>query len=237
MYPTLRSPVSRLLLPLGLLLLLAACSASESKPGATLRDINDSFKDPTADPQRWVDRFEVESREVFAARLAILDALDLEAGDRVADVGAGTGLFVELIADRVGAGGKVIAVDISPSLIEHMRGRFAGRGEVEIVASEETSTRLEPSSVGKIFTSDTYHHFTYYREMLASIHQALTPSGELMILDFERLPGVSEAWLLDHVRAGKEQVIEEVEAAGFSLVEEVEVPGLKENYFLRFRKL
>ena len=209
------------------------CSASD--PGGR-KDINESFKDPGADPQRWVDRFEVESREVYAAREAILEAIGPEAGDRVADVGAGTGLFVELLADRVGPEGRVYAVDISPSLIEHMRSRFGERSEVVVVASSEDSTRLEPGSVDRVFTSDTYHHFTYYEEMLASIHQALVPGGELVILDFERIPGVSPEWILGHVRADKQTVVEEVETAGFSLAEEVEVEGLEENYFLRFRK-
>ncbi len=209
------------------------CSASDP---AGPKDINESFKDPGADPQRWVDRFEVESREVYAARAAILEAIGPETGDRVADVGAGTGLFVALIADRVGPEGKVYAVDISPSLVEHMRSRFGDRPEVAVVASAEDSTRLEPGSVDRVFTSDTYHHFTYYEEMLASIHQALVPGGELVILDFERIPGVSAEWLLGHVRADKQTVIAEVEAAGFTLEEEVEVEGLEENYFLRFRK-
>lgn len=209
------------------------CTASDP---AGPRDINDSFKDPSADPQRWVDRFEVESREVYAARAAILEALGPEKGQRVADVGAGTGLFVELIADRVGPEGKVYAVDISPSLIEHMSTRFGDRQEVTVVASEEDSTRLDMGSVDKVFTSDTYHHFTYHEEMLGSIYQALVSGGELVILDFERIPGVSPEWLLGHVRANKETVIEEVKAAGFSLEEEVEVEGLVENYFLRFRR-
>ena len=42
--------------------------------------------------------------------------------------------------------------------------------------------------------------------------------------------------MLDHVRAGKDVFTSEVEAAGFEKVEEVKVDGLRENYFLRFRK-
>ena len=43
-------------------------------------------------------------------------------------------------------------------------------------------------------------------------------------------------WVLGHVRAGKEEVREEMESFGFALVEEVDIPGLAENYCLRFRK-
>ena len=70
---------------------------------------------------------------------------------------------------------------------------------------------------------------------LASIHRALRPGGTLVIVDFDRIPGVSREWLLGHVRCGKQQVIAEVEAAGFAFVEEVPL-GFEENYFVRFRK-
>jgi len=70
--------------------------------------------------------------------------------------------------------------------------------------------------------------------MLASIHRALRPGGSLVIIDFERIPGVSSAWVMNHVRAGKETVIREVEAAGFRL--EKEIPLLRQNYMLRFRR-
>jgi len=71
--------------------------------------------------------------------------------------------------------------------------------------------------------------------MLASIHRALKTDGTLVIIDFVRVEGQSSGWVLDHVRAGKESVICEIEAAGFKLLGEEKL--LKENYFLRFRKL
>ncbi len=220
------------------LVILAACSGAGRAPSSVPEDINASFKDPGADPQRWVERFEGESREIFVYRDEIAAAVALESGERVADVGAGTGLFLPIFSAAVGDAGKVYAVDISPSLVSYMRERVAetGLGNVEVVMSEEKSATLPPASVDVVFTCDTYHHFTFYPEMLASIHQALDAGGRLILVDFERLPGVTREWLLDHVRAGKEQVIEEVEAAGFDLVEEVEIEGLVENYILRFVK-
>jgi predicted methyltransferase len=84
------------------------------------------------------------------------------------------------------------------------------------------------------FTSDTYHHLEYPRSTLASIHRALRPGGELVVVDYRREPGKSPAWILGHVRAGQEEVAKEIEAAGFKRVETPEF--LKENYLMRFRK-
>lgn len=223
----------------GILLLVGiGTPVSAAPPAAPAEGINSKFLDPTLDPQEWVERFEVESREVFHAREAILDALSLKPGDRIADVGSGTGAFLTMFSRAVGPAGRVYAVDISPRLIQFVEKRVREEklDNVAVVHSTATSTRLLPGSVGTVFTCDTYHHFEQYPEMLASIHQALVPGGLFVVVDFERIEGVSREWIMGHVRAGKETVRQEIEAAGFEFLDEVEVPAFAENYLLRFRR-
>ena len=57
-----------------------------------------------------------------------------------------------------------------------------------------------------------------------------------MLVDLERIPGVTDPGMLAHVRAGKDVFLKEIEEEGFVLVREHEVAELKENYVLRFRK-
>lgn len=71
---------------------------------------------------------------------------------------------------------------------------------------------------------------------MASIVRALRPGGRLIVIDFERIPGVTREWVLNHVRAGKDVFKKEILEAGLRFEEEVEIPGLEENYFLRFSK-
>jgi hypothetical protein len=59
----------------------------------------------------------------------------------------------------------------------------------------------------------------------------------LVLIDFERIPGQSRPWIIDHVRAGKQEFRKEIEAAGFELVEEVPITGFQENYCLRFKRV
>jgi hypothetical protein len=54
------------------------------------------------------------------------------------------------------------------------------------------------------------------------------------VIDFQREPGMSSPWVMHHVRAGRGQVIAEVELAGFRFTREE--PILRGNFFLRFRK-
>jgi predicted methyltransferase len=100
----------------------------------------------------------------------------------------------------------------------------------------EDSVELPAESVDLVFVCDTYHHFEYPRSTTTSIHSALRDGGELFVVDFERIPGVTRPWLLEHVRAGKQTVIAEIESFGFEFVEELKVAGLEENYAIRFRK-
>jgi len=210
----------------------ASIAASSTAPGG----INDRFLSDDLDPLAFVDRWEVESREIYAARAEILDAIGLRPGDHVADIGSGTGLFLQPFSEAVGDGGRVLAVEISPRFVDHLSARVLDEGldNVTVVHSREDSATLPAASADVAYVCDTYHHFTDVAPMLASLRDALRPGGTLVIIDFERIPGVSSDWILGHVRAGKEVFRAEIEASGFDFVEEVEVPGLEENYFLRF---
>ncbi|MCZ6895058.1 MAG: methyltransferase domain-containing protein [Gammaproteobacteria bacterium] len=199
--------------------------------------VNRQYLRPDVNVAEWVDRFEGESREIHALRHAIADAVGIEAGDVVADVGAGTGLFVPLFAARAGSDGHVYALDIAPKFAAHIRDRVdeAGLAGVSVVLSQERSITLPRDSIDIVFLCDVYHHLEYPQTVLGSIRHALRPSGRLVVIDFERIPGATRPWILGHVRAGRETVVEEIQAAGFILEEMDAVDGLQENYFLRFR--
>lgn len=199
--------------------------------------INKPYQAPDVDS--FVARFETESREVYAQRRQIVADMRLRPGSAVADIGAGTGAFTFVLAEAVGARGRVYAVDIAAPFLDHIRARADQQGakNVETVRCSEDSVALPPHSVDAAFVCDTYHHFEYPQSSLASIREALRPGGELFIVDFERIEGQSSEWVLSHVRCGKETVIREVTSAGF---ERLPLPSrtadLTENYFLRFRK-
>lgn len=217
----------------------SACVLNKNaESGAVPNNINDKFLAQDLNPEVWLNRFEVEAREIFASRKGIVAAVKLSPGDRIADVGAGTGLFVAPFANAVGPKGKVYAVDISPRFIDHLNDRIAGEGltNVVVILSKEKSAELDDGSVDAVFVCDTYHHFEFHQAMLGSIYSALRPGGQLVVIDFERIPGVSRDWTLGHVRAGKERFTSEIKQAGFRLIEEIDIPGLKENYFLRFER-
>jgi SAM-dependent methyltransferase len=243
----LRHLLCALVLPL---LALSACRSTDQSQqrsreaalperGASVKPgINQDFLAEDLKVQQFVERFQGESREIAKNHAAIQAAIGIRPGQHMADIGAGTGLFLEGFANAVGPQGKLYAVDIAPKFVEHLRERARSEGfpQVETVLCSDDDCKLPAASVDLAFICDTYHHFEYPARTMATIARAMRPGGTLCVVDFHRIPGVSREWLLGHVRAGQEVFRAEIEAAGFEFVEEVQGLGLQENYFLRFRK-
>lgn len=219
-----------LLLPAALTLPVASAQEQSVNPG-----INDTFRDP--DPQEFLGKFEVESREVFARRREILAACQVQSGQTIADIGAGTGLFTRMFSETVGKDGQVFAVDISRKFLDHIQttSREAGQRNIETVLCKADSTELPPDSVDVAFICDTYHHFEFPLKTMTSLYRALRPGGRVILIDFHRVEGTSTDWVLKHVRAGQDVFEAEIVQTGFrKLREEREL--LRENYFVVFEK-
>jgi ubiquinone/menaquinone biosynthesis C-methylase UbiE len=197
--------------------------------------INAKYQNPDVDEA--IKTFEGESREVFVKRHEIIAACHVKPGMVVADIGAGTGLHTRLFAKAVGDSGQVFAVDISTKFVEHIRktSRAQGLRNITPVLCNEDSVDLPPHSVDLVFICDTYHHFEFPFRTLGSISRALKPGGKMVVVDFIRIPGVSREWVLNHVRAGQEQVENELKSSGLVKVNEVK-KLLSENYIIVFEK-
>jgi ubiquinone/menaquinone biosynthesis C-methylase UbiE len=201
------------------------------RPGANAEYLRDDLE-----VNEWVTRFERAGRDIYDHRHELVAATGARPGSAVADVGAGTGLFTLLFAEKVGPTGRVYAVDLAPRFLAHIRSRAAAQGltNVTTVRGGERSLGLPRGSVDVAFLCDVYHHFEYPRAMLRSIDEALRPDGTLVVIDFKRVRGESPDWVFKHVRAGQDVFTREIEAAGFEKTGEL--PLLHENYVLRFRK-
>lgn len=198
------------------------------KPG-----INKAFENPN--PAEFVEKFEIESREVFARREEIVAACGIRPGMTVADVGAGTGLFTRMFSEKVGPEGRVIAVDITEKFLDHIqaRSRELRQRNVETRLGTLDSTKLPPASVDLVFICDTYHHFEFPRKTMESVRQALKPGGRVVLVDFHRIEGQSSDWTLSHVRAGRDVFEREICETGFRKTDRT-LDVLRENYLTTF---
>lgn len=229
-----RNPVKQVVSYL-LVLFTLCCSLSLHGDEQSVRPgINEHYQNPNF--KIWQRRFESPGREVFDMADEIIDALQLKAGMQVADIGAGTGLFTRRFANRVGAQGKVYAVDISKEFVANIlqQARQSGLKNIEGIVNTDKSIQLPANSIDLAYVCDTYHHFEYPRAMLVSIHQALKKGGRLVVIDFKKDPTVSSPWVMGHVRASQQTVRQEIEQAGFHHVADENI--LQGNYFMVFQK-
>ncbi|WP_397569690.1 methyltransferase domain-containing protein [Schlesneria sp. T3-172] len=218
-----------------LLLVLFVSGVSSGQEKSVKPGINDTFRNPK--PEEFVERFEIESREVFQQRENILEACQIKPGQTVADIGAGTGLFTRMFSDAVGDEGRVIAVDIAQEFLDHVKLTSHQRGQknVETQLCTPESTELPDDSIDVAFICDTYHHFEFPLKTMASLRRALKPGGRVIVIDFRRIPGKTKEWTLNHVRAGQEVFESEIVESGFLKTREVN-EFLEENYFVEFTK-
>jgi ubiquinone/menaquinone biosynthesis C-methylase UbiE len=133
----------------------------------------------------WLERAEREDEE--QPRMAV-KLLKIQPGQSVADIGAGSGYYTELLSRAVGAAGTVYATDIQPEMLRMVDERIRARKltNVKPVLSGEDDPRLPPGSLDLALLVDVYHEFAEPQRMLRAIRAALKPGGRLVLLEFRK---------------------------------------------------
>jgi ubiquinone/menaquinone biosynthesis C-methylase UbiE len=115
---------------------------------------------------------------------AVLDAADVKPGDVVVDLGCGTGQLSLPLAER---GGRVLAVDVSPVMVERLDEEAARRGvtSLESIAVPIEDLKLPGGSVDLVVSSYALHHLRDpdKARLVAAAFGWLRPGGRLVVAD------------------------------------------------------
>ncbi|MGE3704488.1 MAG: class I SAM-dependent methyltransferase [Vicinamibacterales bacterium] len=162
----------------------------------------------------WLDR---EERDIEEAPDEALDALDIQPGSVVADIGAGSGYMTVRMAKRVGPAGRVYAEDIQPQMIDLLKARLSREKVTNVVPvlGAFDDPKLPSASIDLMLLVDVYHEFSDPVKMLAGMRAALKPGGRLVLLEY-RKEDPSIPIRFEHKMSVAEAKAE-VEAAGFKL--------------------
>jgi ubiquinone/menaquinone biosynthesis C-methylase UbiE len=213
------------------LLALAATllSCAGPKHGHHDATAHHSFEDVV----HWSAVFDDPSRDAWQKPAAIVQALQLQPGMCVADLGAGTGYFSRYLSAAVGESGTVLAVDTEPNLVVHLRERAEKEqtaNVVPILASVD-NPRMVSGAVDVVLIVDTFHHIDDRLSYFRRLKRFLKPAGRVAIVDFKKEP-LPVGPPPEH-KLAREQVIEEMHTAGYELVAEPDV--VPYQYILIFR--
>ena len=173
----------------------------------------------TAQQQRTAEEYikmlEAERRIEGLQVSRVVEALNVKPGQRICDLGAGSGLFTRPLAQAAGSQGVVYAVDIDPGLLKYV-GKTAQEqklANIKTVLATEDDPKI-PEPVDLIAIIDTLHHIANQPTYLKNLRRYLRPNGRIAVIDF------SKTW-----PAGHEKMVYKLEdlngwmqAAGLKLV-------------------
>lgn len=165
----------------------------------------------------------------------ILDRLRIKPGDKIADIGAGSGYFTIPFASRVGDKGIVFAEEIQIEMVNYISKKVEtlGLNNVRVVFGKVEDPSLLDNFFNLVFLANTYHELEKPLLMLENIRKDLRYNGRLAIIDWD--PTIKPPFgPPTDMKVSKDTVIKEVERIGFDLIERHRF--MPYHYFLVFRK-
>ncbi len=149
---------------------------------------------------------------------AVVAALGVRPGDRVADLGPGYGHFTLRLALAVAPDGICYAADADAGTLDDIRRAADERGITNLRPVLTSRHRIElPEPVDVLFVSATYHHLRRPVSYFAQARSLLRPTGRVAILE-SRLEGLAARWLNPHGSVPR-RVQAQMSRAGYELVE------------------
>jgi ubiquinone/menaquinone biosynthesis C-methylase UbiE len=125
----------------------------------------------------------------------LFDALEIQQGQTVGEIGAGNGELSIDAARRVGTEGKVLTNELGDNRVSGLQAavKKSGLTQITVVSGDPNKTNFPDGCCDAIFMRNVYHHFADPAAMDASIFRSLKPGGRVAVVDFEPNRGRPEA--------------------------------------------
>ncbi len=188
--------------------------------------------------QRYLGMLERPEREEFQKPAQVLAALALRPGERVADIGAGSGYFTIPVAKAVGPKGMVWALDIRQPMLDYIAARLerekVANVKLRLVAPDDP--QLPAHGVDTILIVDVYHyiHFEKREEYAKKLRPGLAEGGRVAIIDSVPKPFEERPWGPPPQQQMSRETLDRYMAAGGFKPAKVH-SFLTEQYFVEYR--
>jgi tRNA A58 N-methylase Trm61 len=174
-----------------------------------------------------------------------LESLDIEevvaaagfrAGEVVADIGAGTGIFSVPIARAVGSEGVVLAVEVDEGFLPiiEQKAREQGVSNVRPVLGQFTDPRLPQRDVDVAFFHDVLHHIEEREAYIRTLASYMPSGSRIVVVDYngdvEGIPHSNQPEMV--IRPA--EVARWMDAAGFDVTREIDM--FDDKFFVVYTK-
>lgn len=163
-------------------------------------DADLSFKQRDAQSyDQLADEFDLlTARYTSPLASRIIDMAGIEAGNRVLDVGCGTGVLTLLAARAVGSGGRVVGVDLSEGMLAKAGSMATGAGLVERIEFTRGDAEQLPfadQSFQRVVSLYALRHFPNPDKALREMHRCCAAGGRVLVAIGSAPPLLSVAGL------------------------------------------
>jgi ubiquinone/menaquinone biosynthesis C-methylase UbiE len=138
-------------------------------------------KNPSACP--YGQRFWVEAPHPIISRTRLRAVLAPQPGERVLEIGPGTGYYTLDVAEWVGPDGRVEIFDLQQEFLDHVIGRAGERGLANVTPTRGDATALPyaDDSVDAVLLTAVLGEIPDTLAALREIRRVLRPGGRLVV--------------------------------------------------------
>ena len=182
-------------------------------------------------PEAYAKTLEGPERVARMQVPRVVEALALQPGERVADIGSGSGLFTRPLARAIGPNGVAYAVDIDGGMLKIVErsAKEAGIENIRTVLAAPDDPKV-PEPVDVVLICDALHHIGNQGPYMKTLNKYVKPGGRVAVIDF------SNTWPAGHesMRFTAAQLDQWMKDAGFSRVASYD--WLDNSFFNVYRK-
>jgi ubiquinone/menaquinone biosynthesis C-methylase UbiE len=163
--------------------------------------------------ERFAKHFDDPKRDAWQKPQHVIALMQLQPGQVVADVGAGTGYFLGYLSKAVAPKGQVLGLDVEPAMVEYMthRAREQRWPNVEARTVPYDDPQLPAGKIDRVLIVNTWHHIDARGAYAQKLARSLTATGAVFVVDFTL---ESDMGPPPNHRLHPQRVVDELQAGG-----------------------
>jgi ubiquinone/menaquinone biosynthesis C-methylase UbiE len=127
----------------------------------------------------WDRQFDTPKLRLFLE--ARVPAFNLKPGQKVLDLGTGTGVLIPFLLRAVGSAGSVVAVDYSARMVEKCRQKHGQNPNVNFIVTDAEQLQFFNETFDAIACFSMFPHLEHKEKALGEMNRVLKRQGKLVI--------------------------------------------------------